>query len=187
MIKQSALVVPIISLCVLGIILSANSLTFVSAQSRKLKRKETTSGTVIKSCGKFTKKFEAGKPMKLFLMSCSGQVNLPDIGISSTHLNIDGNKITLRAEDGTEIQGEVSAHALSQYCINANIGLFFNRMENVSFTNPNWAPPKVFSLRLMQISADQFTLTPAPGANLLPGTGGKFTCQDTSSTTTEAQ
>lgn len=164
-------------LCLFGV------LATVPAQSHKSPRVVgPRRAPAVAACPRTSKRFEVGSRLHLKFLRCSGHIELPELNFIANSLQIGGDSITLGSEDGTELRGEASAFALSQYCINANLGLFFNRSQGLTFTDPNWKAPTVFSLRLKQISAKKFALYPAPGANLQPQTGGEFTCEEVDST-----
>jgi hypothetical protein len=165
--------------CLLGYLLP------ILAQSGMTQRVPTASRpTVGRSCGNSAKKFVVGNRLNLKLLRCSGRIELREINFNANFLNVEGDTVMLRSADGAELRGEVSAHALSQYCINANLGLFFNRSSNMPITDPRWKPPTVFSLRLQQVAPTKFSLLPAPGVNLLPQTGGEFICEVVDGTAT---
>lgn len=162
--------------------------SFTHAQKRTPKRRPSSQSNFDCEQRRLAKKrFKKDNKQLNLQLSCSpkdgGVVDFPGIGGAVTGFDINGvdmlpegrlkwNKIILNLRDG-KMDGKVFAYSLSEYCLNANVGM--------SFDPQGGGPPKQLTLRLTQTATDQFTLRSAP--NIEPEFTASFTCTGEENTT----
>lgn len=109
-----------------------------------------------------TPRYEVGKALDLNLSQCTGEINFSRLNVSAG-LEIAAGQASLLSTGSVIKRGEVIAYSQSQYFLNANVALIFDRSDK-PFTSSEWKPPVIMSLNMIQSRKNprQFTLTSVP-------------------------
>jgi hypothetical protein len=109
--------------------------------------------------------FDVEAPIKLRLRGCRGDINFPALTFIGNGLEVDGDVVTLESDSRSSISGNVVAYARSAYRIDSNVAFTFIQTR-VAVTSPNWSPPVILSLRLLQNgkNRNRVMLVPVPSA-----------------------
>lgn len=162
----------------LGIILILNSSgDITSAQAKRTKK--TSKGTSSNTCRMYNYRFSTKvenpitMPLSLQLRNCT--VSEPDSDFFNAEwLEIAGDKISLKLPGVDEPKsGEVSAYALSRFCLNANIAFMFGR---------GTPDQRIYSLRLTEYPLNNFELLSAPSAPRPTVRRVRFNCESSEGT-----